>query len=307
MVEISLIRPSYMFLLALIPVIIFIHFWMLRKRGGIALSFANFDAISRVKGLDLLSKNIFVLIITALIAVLLVLSLSGLNVQRDVFASSFSFSIAIDTSRSMEADDFYPNRLEAAKEAAIQFTQISEGSKMAVVSFSGNALMEQSLTDDISLVRQAINGIPISAIGGTDLAEAVLTSTNLLEGEEQKAIILLSDGRINVGTIETAIDYASANNVIIHTIGMGTEEGGITSYGSLTTLDEDALKALAHNTGGQYFRASSQEMLGESFNSILDLKLGRKSFDVTHYTIIAALILLFVLYILVNTRYKTLP
>jgi len=306
-VEISLIRPSYMFLLALIPVIIFIHFWMLRKRRGIALSFANFDAISRVKGLDLLSKNIFVLIITALIAVLLVLSLSGLNVQRDVFASSFSFSIAIDTSRSMEADDFYPNRLEAAKEAAIQFTQISEGSKMAVVSFSGNALMEQSLTDDISLVRQAINGIPISAIGGTDLAEAVLTSTNLLEGEEQKAIILLSDGRINVGTIETAIDYASANNVIIHTIGMGTEEGGITSYGSLTTLDEDALKALAHNTGGQYFRASSQEMLGESFNSILDLKLGRKSFDVTHYTIIAALILLFVLYILVNTRYKTLP
>jgi len=308
MVEISFLNQPYLFLLGLIPLAILIHFYTLRKRRAHALNFANFDAISKVKGVDLLSKNILSLIMIILISISLVFALAGLNVHRTVLASSFSFGIAIDNSRSMEAADLFPNRLEAAKEAALSFVDIvSDGTKMHVLSFSGNAYLEQSPTAEKLLIRKAIKDIPVSGVGGTDLGEAVITSTNLLRGEEAKTLILLSDGRINVGTVDDAINYANENGVIIHSIGLGTEEGGVTSFGSLSKIDEDALKAVAHNTGGQYFRAESTQSLRESFQSILGLKLGKVSIDVSSYLIVIALALLIIQYILTNTRFKAIP
>jgi len=308
MVEISFIKPEYLFLLALIPLIIFIHFLTLRRRRSHALKFANFDAIARIKGVDILSKNISVLILTILITASLVLSLAGLNIHRTTFTSSFSFALAIDSSRSMEADDFSPNRIEAAKETALSFVEsLAQGTKVAVISFSGNSYIEQSLTDDKSLLEKAISNIPISTIGGTDLSEAVITSSNLLRGEVARTIIIMSDGRINIGTVENAIAYANENDVIVHSIGIGTEEGGITSFGSLSTIDEDALKAIAHNTGGQYFRAQNKASLSQSLSSIVGLKLGKTRQDVSFYLILTALFLFILEYILVNTRYKILP
>lgn len=301
------IKPSYLILLLAVPLIILLHFFMLKRKRSHALRFANFEAIAKIKGVDLLSKNIAVLVLTILIALLLVLSMSGIKIQRTLYSSSFSFIIDLDSSLSMEATDFAPNRFEAAKENAIQFIDLlPAGSRVGIVSFSGNAFIEQSLTEDKEFMKRAITEIPLSSIGGTDLYEAVATSTNLLEGEEAKSIILISDGRINVGTIEDAYNYANAHDVIIHTIGIGTEEGGLTSYG-LSQIDEEALKALAHNTGGKYFRANTEELLGNSLAEIIQLKFKKVSFDISRYLILAALILLVAEYILINTRFRVFP
>jgi len=301
------IKPSFLLLLGLIPLIIFLHFIMLKRKRSHALKFANFNAIAKVRGVDLLSKNIIILFITIIIILLLILSLSGVKYQRTLFSSSFSFIIAIDSSTSMEAKDFFPNRLEAAKENAIRFSESTPvGTRIGIISFSGNAFIEQSLTDEKNFIRQAIEGIPLSSIGGTDLSEAVVTSTNLLEGEEAKAIILLSDGRINVGTIEDAINYANNHDVIIHTIGIGTDEGGLTSFG-LSKIDEDALKSLAHNTDGKYFRVDSKTGLEDSLSEIIELKFKKITTDISPYLILTVLILFLIEYILINTRYKILP
>src|SRR3989344_288879 len=125
MVEVSFIRPVYLFLLALVPLIILVHFFTINRKRANALKFANFNAISRVKGIDFLSKNISVLVLSVIIIILLVLSLAGLNIHRTLFVSAFSFSLAIDSSRSMEADDFLPNRLEAAKDTASLFVDLT--------------------------------------------------------------------------------------------------------------------------------------------------------------------------------------
>jgi len=258
---IEIIRPSYLILLGVIPIIIFLHFFMLKKKRSHALRFANFEALARVSGVDLLSKNILILILTIAIAILLVFSLAGVKVQRTLYSSSFSYVVAIDSSSSMEATDFFPNRLEVAKSAAKDFVNSAPiGTNIGVISFSGNSFMEQDLTQDKDSLMNSINNIPISSIGGTDIGEAIITGTNLLEGEEAKSIIILSDGRINVGAIDNAIMYANNHDVIVHSMGIGTSEGGITSYG-LSKIDEDALKAVAHNTGGRYFRVESPENL----------------------------------------------
>lgn len=301
------IKPSYLIFLAAIPLIIFLHFYMLKRKRSHALRFANFNAIARVKGVDLLSKNVVVLSLTILVALLLILSLSGVKIQRTIYASSFSFVIAIDSSQSMEATDFFPTRLEAAKSTALDFIDVSPlGTRIGIISFSGNSFIEQDITEDKEFAKLAVEGIPLSSIGGTDLKEAIITSTNLLEGEEAKSIILLSDGRINVGTIDDAISYANEHDVIIHTIGMGTESGGLTSYG-LSKIDEDSLKALSFNTGGNYFRADSVELLSESFNQIIELKFKKVTIDISRYLLLAALVLFIIEYILISTRYRILP
>ncbi|MBU0906908.1 MAG: VWA domain-containing protein [Nanoarchaeota archaeon] len=305
--NVEFVNPAYLILLGIIPIIIFLHFFMLKAKRSQALKFANFEALARVSGVDLLSKNIFILAISSVIIVLLVFSLAGLNIQRTVYSSSFTYVIAIDSSSSMEATDFLPNRLEVAKQAAIEFVNSAPpGTKIGVISFSGNAFIEQGLTEDKNALTRAINNIPISAIGGTDIGEAVITSTNLLESEEAKSLILLSDGRINVGTIDTAIEYANKHDIIIHSIGIGTEAGGQTSFG-LSKIDEDALNALAYNTNGRYFKAEDKETLSNSFKEIVELKLKKVTSDTTPYLTIAILVLFILEYILISTRFRVLP
>lgn len=305
--NIEIVRPAYLILLGIVPIIIFLHFFMLRTKRGQALKFANFEALARVSGVDLLSKNIFVLALSILIVTLLVFSLAGVNVQRTIYSSSFTYTIAIDASSSMEAVDFSPNRLEVAKQSAIDFVNSApRGTEIGIISFSGNAFIEQDLTDDKNDLEKSIANIPLSSIGGTDIGEAVITSTNILEGKEAKSVILLSDGRINVGSVETAINYANQHDIIVHSIGIGTEEGGLTSYG-LSKIDEDALKAIAYNTNGNYFRADNKETLAESFGSIVELKLKKVTTDATPYLTVAILVLFALQYILISTRFRVLP
>src|SRR3989344_7369753 len=106
---ISFSHPLYLVFLFAIPILIFLHFFSLRSRRRDSLKFANFDAIARVKGIDLYSKNIFKLVVDILFVVILVFALSGLSLHNEVDASSFSFVIAIYSSQSMTAVDMKPN------------------------------------------------------------------------------------------------------------------------------------------------------------------------------------------------------
>jgi Ca-activated chloride channel family protein len=207
----------------------------------------------------------------------------------------------------MDANDIYPDRITAAKETALDFVDSSPmGTRFGVISFSGNALIEQGMTQEKSMVKNAINNIDLSLVSGTDLYEGIVTSTNLLSAEEAGVIILLSDGQINVGNLDDAVDYANMNNVLIQSIGIGTLEGGNTSYG-MSKIDEDSLKAVAYNTNGNFFRATNKNELIEIFNSILDYKVRNVSVEISNYLIIISLLLFIFEYFLINTRYRVFP
>jgi len=272
-----------------------------------ALSFANFEAISRIKGIDLFSKNLTTFLLDISIVFLLVMAASGLTLHKQADASSFSFVLAIDSSRSMEAQDMQPNRIDAAKEVAKDFVELSPlTTKTGVVSFSGTSYINQEITDNKDKIKEAIESIEISEAEGTDVFEVVVTSANLLKNENGKSVIMLSDGQVTVGRIQEAIDYANENNIIIHTIAIGTLEGGKTSYG-VSKLDEDSLKALAYNTQGNFSKASDKETLSESFNSILRLTKMKVSIELSSYLLLTAIILFLVSYILTEMRYRIFP
>ena len=133
---ISFSHPLYLLFLFVIPVLIFFHFYGLKNMRGKALKFANFEAIARVKGIDLYSKNIMLLIFNISFAVLLVISLAGFTLYKEMKTSDFSFVVAIDNSESMSATDLIPNRLAAAKETAAEFVDnLPYESQLGVISF----------------------------------------------------------------------------------------------------------------------------------------------------------------------------
>jgi Ca-activated chloride channel homolog len=305
--DITFGNQQYLWLLFFIPLLIIIHFVSIKFRKKHALKFANFNSIARIKGIDLYSKNIVILGVSCLIIFLLAMSLAETTLNTSGQVTSFSFVITIDSSKSMEATDFSPNRITVAKQTAKNFVAFAPtGTQIGIVSFSGSSIIKQKMTDNKENIDAAINEINITFEGGTDVYNAISTSTNLISNEKNKAIILLSDGQTNIGTIADAIDYANKNNVIVHTIAMGTSEGSSTSYG-LSKLDEQSLQAIAFSTGGKYFKAENAAELEKSFTDILDLKSGKISIDLSKYLLIAAAILFILSYLLSNTRFGTFP
>ena len=287
----SFSHPIYLFFLFVIPILIFLHFFGLKTIRGRSLKFANFEAIAKVKGIDLYSKNIYLLLLNILFVILLILALSGLTLHKEMEASSFSFVIAIDTSESMSAVDISPDRLSAAKETAINFVDsLPIESSVGIISFSGNSRIELAVSKNKQEIIYAIGNIRISDVQGTDVFDAVVNSIKLLQEEDNKAIILLSDGQINIGSVNEAITYARFNEALIHTIGIGSVEGGETSYG-FSKLDEDSLKSLAYNTDAEYFNANSKEKLEDSFSQITAVTRRLGSINLGFYLIMVVIIL----------------
>lgn len=305
--EVYFTHGYYLAFLFIIPLMILLHLMSIKTTKKNALKFANFEAISRIEGIDLFSKNLSTLILGCLIMIFLVLSLSGMTIKVQKTVSDFAFVLAIDNSESMEANDLSPNRLEVAKRAALDFVNLlPSGSRTGIVSFSGNAQVNQEVTQDKSFIISAIESINQSPISGTDISDALIMCINMLIQEDSKAIVLLSDGQLNVGHIDEAIKYANKFDVVVHTIGMGTKEGGLTSYG-ISKLDEDALKAIAYNTNGKYYSAENAEQLKQSFGDIILFKKKNVSFEMTRYLLMASILCLFLLFILFNYKFRVFP
>lgn len=311
-------NPTYLWLLISIPLLIVTHFFVLKHLKTRAWKFANFEAIKRVTGgspstrnAQELSKNIFLLLIKIFILTMMILAIANPVAWYIGQSSERSFIIAIDASSSMLANDFYPTRLAAAKESASVFvTELPKGARAGFVSFSGTSYVEHEISTDKDALNEKIKKLKIKSTGGTDLGEAIVTSVNMLIPEKKgKTIVLLTDGRSNVGSsLRESIDYAIEKKVVVHTIGVGTEEGGSFIKGNLISrLDEESLTKIADETGGVFHKAENEEELKNAYIEISDSTKDKISIEMQLPLIMLALALIFIEWGLVNTRYRTLP
>ncbi len=310
--EVTFLHPVYLTFLVCVPFFIIMHFLILKHIRRRAIMFANFEALQRVTGGQVLNKNITILVIRLLALVFLVLSLSGPILWYTGKASNFDFVLAIDVSSSMLADDFSPNRMEVAKSAASFFlSKLPRQTKVGLVTFSGTSFVHLLPTEDIGLVQDTVKELGVSRVGGTNIGDAIITSTNLFTGlEKAKAIVLLTDGQSNVGTpVEDAIDYANKNMVTIHTIGVGTETGGkfIRYTEAVSQLDAATLNKTSALTGGRFFRAENEEELRNAYEELTMPMKQKVAVRLQIQFMLASLLLLFFEWGLINTRFRTLP
>jgi len=301
-------RPVFLILLFAIPIIVFFHIISISISKRRAIKFANFDAISRIRGVEMFSKNLTILYLHVIIVFLIVLSVSGTSLVRQVESADQSFVIAVDASRSMSATDILPTRLDMAKKAATDFlNMVPVKTRIGVISFSGAVYIEQEVTDDEYLIKAGIDNININNVGGTDFLSTFATASNLLNTEESKNVLLISDGSANLNDLQTITDYLKKNNVVVYALGIGTAEGGTDESGAVFSISEDTLKLIAEASGGRYYNINDIEDFYSSFNEILTLKKKNAVFDLSLYLMIAALVLFVIEFVLFNTRFRTLP
>jgi Ca-activated chloride channel family protein len=289
-----------------------LHFFLLKYTQRRAILFANFEALKRVTGSVVLPKNITILVIRLLIILFLTLSAAGVIVWTRGPGSDFNYVISIDSSSSMLADDFDPNRLTVAKETAKDFVNLLNAEvNVGVVSFSGVSKVETSLNGKRAEVDTAIDGIKTSSAGGTDISNAIINSVNLLMTEYDKsmAVVLLTDGQHTTGgPLDEGINYAVKNRVVVHTIGIATDKGGSFQLTNLlSTIDEPALRRIAENTGGKLFRVGDKVQMRAAFQEIVALSEQNIPHQLRLIFLLIGLLLLLLEWVLFNTKFRALP
>lgn len=189
--------------------------------------------------------------------------------------------VAIDISLSMEATDVSPDRLSAAKEAAVEFTNsLPPAFNVSVVSFAGSASVLVPPTQDRGAATRAIESLQVQP--ATAIGEGIYTSLDALaqvppdpdnpEETPPARIVLLSDGFTTVGRpARHAAEAAAEADVPVYTIAYGTPTGTIDIEGSgpePVPVDYAELANVARISGGETYRAESAGELEEVYEEI---------------------------------------
>jgi len=308
MIGFSFLYPKFLLLLFLVPLFVFVYFFSIVYTKKRAFVFSNFEAMERFYGLEFFSRNFFALYLNITVLVLMVLAIAGTSVSFDVDTSDFSFVVLIDSSDSMSTKDISPTRFEAAKRSARDFVDLLPlGVEVGIVSFSGDAVVLQELDVSKIKAKMAISSASFGDVHGTNIYNALITANKLFGDRKMKAIILISDGQLNVADSPQVVSYIKRSGLVVHTIAIGTEEGGLTEYNALSKLDEDFLRSVALSSDGQFFRATDIENLGLSFTTLAEETNRRVTLDLSFYLLLASITIFSILWILYSLRFKAVP
>ncbi len=238
-------------------------------------------------------------LLTAAAAALMIAGLAGPHVPIEQSREGVNVVLVIDVSGSMQARDYEPSRLEAAKgSAAVLVGSLQPKDHAGIVTFETGATTAAYLSPYKDRVLDRLANIAPrdgqTAMGdGLSLGIEMATSIP----NKRKVVILLSDGVNNAGIIppEEAVAFARASGITVHTVGMGTEEEVVIGYDfygrpQFAELDEDTLRSIAGRTGGTYYKSVDSETLDEIYDGIgQDIEREVEESDVSSWFFAAAL------------------
>jgi Ca-activated chloride channel family protein len=210
----------------------------------------------------------------------LVVALSGPQFGtslEEVRSEGIDLVVAIDVSNSMECEDLRPSRMEAARRAMSQLVDRLRGDRLGIVVFAGEAYVQLPITTDRSAAKLFLNTVNTNSVGtqGTAIGAAIELAQQSFDPElpGNKAIIVITDGENHEDDAEGAARAAAAEGIVVHTVGMGTPEGGplpIKRNGKVSGFRKDAggnvvvsrlneamLRRIAAEGGGAYVRANN--------------------------------------------------
>src|SRR5690606_27198335 len=194
--------------------------------------------------------------------------------------------MSIDVSGSMLAEDLKPNRIEAAKKVAQTFVRNRHTDRIGLVIFAGESFTQCPITIDHQVVLEQIAEIRSGRlVDGTAIGMGLATGVDRLRYARgaSRILILLTDGVNNTGLIDpmTALEIAKAYGVRVYTIGVGSlgralypvqTEFGLQKQMHDVKIDEDLLRQIAQETGGRYYRATTNQGLDRIYQEIDELE-----------------------------------
>lgn len=328
--EIHFANPAFLYLLIFIPGLITWYFFRIRRNHA-DLQFSSTTAFEGMKkGLKLyLYPLLYILRLLGFVLLIIALARPQTSMSRqDISVEGIDIVMAMDVSGSMLAQDFKPDRLEAAKEVGMEFIDGRPNDRIGLVIFSGETFTQCPLTSDHAVMKNLFSEVKSGMIeDGTALGDGLATAVNRLRNSQaiSKVIILLTDGVNNMGSLDplSAAEIAKLYGIRIYTIGVGTmgyapypvqTPFGIQLQSMEVKIDEPLLKKVAELTDGKYFRATNKTSLRGVYQEID--KLEKSKIDVTEFRrkdekflvlALAALGLLILEILLRNLYFKNIP
>lgn len=268
-------HPELLFLLILIPGILFFYYWAWKRRGKMLAKLCSRTVLKKLfpgnSKLSILIRYCLLILAFSLLIISLISPRWGYD-WKEVETMGSNIFIALDVSKSMLAEDVSPSRLSRAKIELSQLLNKFDGDRVGLIVFSGEAFLQSPLTHDYSMIEEWINKADISSVSstGTSIQGAIKTA---IKGfghidSNSKALIIISDGEEQDEATLDAAREAASKNIKIYSIGIGTSKGTPISYQNelikdsngtivVSKLNDDLLKEISKISGGEYIRSST--------------------------------------------------
>lgn len=246
----NLLWPGFLFLLGLIPIIIAVYIWILRRRRRYAVRYSSLSLVRAALPKQSRWRRYLPIALFLLALASLVLAMGRPMASVIVPSGQATIVLAMDISGSMCATDITPNRLLAAEEAALSFIQNQNANtQIGIVVFAGFAEVIQSPTNDKDALEKAIRSL--STARRTAIGSGILKSLDAIAEVDESVppsdlgsatesavtpvtpgtyaphiIVLLTDGASNAGPWPLdAAQQAADRGIRVYTIGFGTAQG----------------------------------------------------------------------------------
>jgi Ca-activated chloride channel homolog len=299
-------NSEWLFLLVLIPIIIIVFIFSIRWRKKAIGVFGQLKLVYKLMPMasELKLRTKFILFSIAITALIIGIANPQIGSKmEEVKREGVDLMIAIDLSNSMLAEDLQPNRLMRAKQSISKLIDRLDGDRIGLIVFAGDAFVQLPITTDYSAAKLFLSTINTSIVPtqGTAIGKAIGLSIKSfdLKNDQSKAIIVITDGENHEDDAIKKAEEAEELGIFVHTIGMGSAEGGpipiknrygsVTSYQKdkegntiITVLNEEMLKQIAQAGGGSYIRANSTQSglnaLFKEINKMEKKEIGSKVF-----------------------------
>ncbi len=322
-----------LFLLA-VPVLIFFFITAWKKKKKLMETFGSLELMEKLTGSVSVEKQRLKVILLVAAFFFMVLAVSGPQIGTrmvEVKRRGVDIIIAVDCSKSMQAEDIKPTRLVKAKRELSTLISKLNGDRVGIIAFAGIAFRQCPLTLDYNAAKMFLDIIDTDLIPypGTEMDKAINLAIESFSRKERKykALILLTDGENHSKGMMASVNEAKKEGIKIFTVGIGTpdgepipihdENGNTTGYKKdkkgavvMSRLDEKSLREIALKTGGRYFRStpggSEIENIYEEISGMdkkqLQSKLASQYEDRYQYFVLLVLILLIMEFLVTEYR-----
>ena len=294
--------PIYLYLLVLIPILVLIHFLMLRRQKKRLRKFGDLELVRQlmpnVSRFRPLVKFWLLLGALALLIVVLARPQFGNKISHEK-RTGIETIICMDISNSMLAEDVTPSRLDRAKMMVENLVDHFTNDKIGLIVFAGDAFVQLPITSDYVSAKMFLSSITPAMIStqGTDIAAAINMAAHSFTQEENigKAIIVITDGEDHEGGALEAAKEAKAKGMNTYVLGVGSPNGAPIPIGNgdymkdnsgqtvMSALNEQMCRQLADAGSGAYIHVENNSNAQEQLDNELD-KLSKKETSSTIYS-----------------------
>jgi len=288
--NIHFLNPIFIYAIPFVILAFLVSIYFIVRRNSITISF--YDDLKKVYKFSSFFSYLKIFIIVLIISVFLLLAWdpNKINTDEKVKKNGIDIVLALDVSKSMEATDLKPSRMESAKSILVDFLDKFETDRVWLVIFAWKPFSSVPLTFDYDILKENISLLTTDSLNqqvrwlnGTAIWDALLLSKNLFENKDEintswdreKVVILLTDWDANVWLEPSLVAKVLAwEDIKVYTVGIWSENGWYVEYNNwffnqrqkVPPLNEKSLKEISDITSWEFFRATDND----SFKNIFD-------------------------------------